>query len=461
MHFSGHGLKSESGELFFAGSNTRPNRLGSTAVSADFVQRCMRASRSRSVVLLLDCCYAGAFAQGLKVRAAGDINVLDSFPQERTGGGRGRAVITASNAMEYAFEGNQLADDQHGLPSVFTTALVEGLATGDADQDEDGWVSLDELYDYVFDKVREQNPYQTPSRQVELEGELYVARSRRRRIRPAPIPPDLQAALTNVSMYARLGAVGELRSRLASENLPVAVGAYSALAELAHTDIRAVADPAAAALAEAAVQPTQTELNFGRVERGTPSPHRTVRLLGPPIARTCVPRPSHAWIHVDDTTEGLDISADTADAGTLRGSLDLQGPAGAAAIAIEIEVVSPPPARPPYATGGHRPVSWLGHPQFLPRALSDNRVMRPPASARVMRPPASARVMRPPMTARVMRPPTSARVMRRPTSAETSRLPRVRRLPYRLRPQADIPRYLSGSGALWSTCCQSPCTAPR
>ena len=42
LHFSCHGLKSESGELFFAAVNTRPNRLGSTAVSADFVQRCMR-----------------------------------------------------------------------------------------------------------------------------------------------------------------------------------------------------------------------------------------------------------------------------------------------------------------------------------------------------------------------------------------------------------------------------------
>jgi uncharacterized caspase-like protein len=104
LHFSGHGLKSESGELFFAAANTRPNRLGSTAVSADFVQRQMRTSRSRSVVLLLDCCYGGAFAQGIKVRAAGDANVLDSFPQGTTGGGRGRAVITASNAMEFAFE---------------------------------------------------------------------------------------------------------------------------------------------------------------------------------------------------------------------------------------------------------------------------------------------------------------------------------------------------------------------
>ena len=147
LHFSGHGLKSESGELFFAASNTRPNRLGSTGVSADFVQRCMRASRSRSVVLLLDCCYGGAFGQGSTVRAAESVNVLDSFPQGRSGGGRGRAVITASNAMEYAFEGERLADDRHQRPSVFTSALVEGLATGDADRDEDGWVSLDELYE--------------------------------------------------------------------------------------------------------------------------------------------------------------------------------------------------------------------------------------------------------------------------------------------------------------------------
>ena len=155
LHFSGHGLKNQSGELFFAASNTRPKLLGATAVSADFVQRCMRDSRSRCIVLLLDCCYGGAFGQGVTVKASGDVSVLDSFPQEKAGG-RGRAVITASNAMEYAFEGDQLAADQHPRPSVFTAALVEGLKTGDADRDEDGWVSLNELYDYVFDKVREQ-----------------------------------------------------------------------------------------------------------------------------------------------------------------------------------------------------------------------------------------------------------------------------------------------------------------
>lgn len=345
LHFSGHGLKSESGELFFAASNTRPNRLRATAVSADFVRLCMRDSRSRSIVLLLDCCYGGAFAQGVKVRAAGDVNVLDSFPQGRSGG-HGRAVITASNAIEYAFEGDRLADDQQH-PSVFTSALVEGLATGDADRDEDGWVSLNELYDYVFDKVREQNPHQTPSRQVELQGELYLARSRRRRIRPAPIPADLRAAITDQNMFTRRGAVHELQSRLASEDLPVAAGAYEALAEVARTDIQHIAELATAALSEASVRPEVTELHFGEQRQGSEPPHRLVRLLGPPIARACAPRVSHDWIRVGETAAGLDISVDTSSTGTLHGIVELKGPAGMAEIAIDIELFPQAAQTPP------------------------------------------------------------------------------------------------------------------
>jgi hypothetical protein len=381
LHFSGHGLKSESGELFFAAANTRPNRLGSTAVSADFVQRQMRTSRSRSVVLLLDCCYGGAFAQGVKVRAAGDVNVLDSFPKERTGGGRGRAVITASSAMEFAFEGERLGDDQPRRPSVFTTALVEGLSTGEADRDEDGWISLDELYEYLFDKVREQNPHQTPSRQFELEGELYLARSRRQRIRSAPIPADLQRAIADPNMYTRLGAVGELRTRLASDNLPAAAGACEALAELARTDVRLVAEAAAAALGEAAVRPDQTELHFGRVEQGSSPPRQRIQLLGPLLARTCEPIPSHEWIHVDQTVGSLDISIDTTGTGTRRGSVGLKGPAGEAAIAIDVDLV---PARP-QASPIHTPGGPDGGP--APDPAAPTVAAEAPAATQALREP--------------------------------------------------------------------------
>jgi hypothetical protein len=354
LHFSGHGLKSESGALFFAASNTRPKRLRATAISADFVQECMQESRSRSIVLLLDCCYGGAFAQGVKVRAAGDINVLDSFSEAKSGG-RGRAVITASNAMEYAFEGDQLADDQHQRPSVFTGALVKGLMTGDADRDEDGWISLSELYDYVFDEVREQNPHQTPSRQVELEGELYLARSRRRRIRAIPIPPDLQAAVTDANIYTRRGAVHELQSRLASEDLPVAVGAYEVLADLARTDVRYVADLAAAAVSQAAIHPETVELHFGEVRQDSEPPHQRVRLLGPPIAQVCAPRVSHDWISVNDTPTGLDISVSTSGTGPRSGTIDLKGPTGTAVISVDAVLI----AQSSRTSAPHRPVEQI------------------------------------------------------------------------------------------------------
>jgi hypothetical protein len=248
LHFSCHGLKSESGELFFAAPNSRPDRLASTAISADFVQRCMRTSRARSVVLLLDCCYGGAFAQGVAVRASGDVNVLGSFPRERLGSGRGRAVITASSAMEYAFEGERLADRGRPRPSVFTGALVEGLITGDADRDQDGWVSLNELYDYVFDKVREQNPHQTPSRDVEMQGDLYIARRSRPVSTPAPLPPELQQAIDQPLAGIRAGAVQELVRLLEARHAGLALAARLALEGLTEDDSRTVSAAAAAAL---------------------------------------------------------------------------------------------------------------------------------------------------------------------------------------------------------------------
>jgi len=338
LHFSCHGLKSESGELFFAAHNTRPNRLGSTAVPADFVQRCMRSSRSRSIVLLLDCCYGGAFSQGVAVRAAGDVNVLDSFPSAGLGGGRGRTVITASSAMEYAFEGDQLADEQSRAPSVFTAALVDGLSSGEADRDEDGWVSLNELYDYVFDRVRARNPNQTPSRDVEMQGELYLARSRRRRIRPLPIPADLRVAITDGNMFTRLGAVTELRSRLASDNLPVATGAYEALREIARDDIAYVADAAAAAMRDVEICVEPRDLDLG-------AHPEVVRLFGPPLARACTPRASDDWIMVTETADGISVSAEPADAGTRRGTLILTGPTGEVALPVQARarVAEPPP----------------------------------------------------------------------------------------------------------------------
>ena len=322
LHFSCHGLKSESGELYFAASATRPDRLGSTAVAADFVQRCMRSSRSRSIVLLLDCCYGGAFGRGVTVRAAGDAGVLETF----RGGGRGRAVITASSAMEYAFEGDRLADDHTPAPSVFTAALVEGLETGDADRDEDGWVSLNELYDYVYDRVRERNGNQTPSRDVEMQGELYLARRGRQRVKAVPIPANLRAALTDPNVFSRMGAVAELRSRLSGADSAMAAGVLDALREVAASDIAYVADAARAAMEDVRTTVATTSVELGDAPV-------TVALTGPPLSRLCTVETSEPWLRAVSTADGVTLSAEPA--GTERSaSVVLTGPVSAATITV-------------------------------------------------------------------------------------------------------------------------------
>ncbi|SFW91575.1 Caspase domain-containing protein [Amycolatopsis australiensis] len=339
LHFSCHGLKDDSGGLFFAARNTRPDRLRSTAVPADFVRLCIRQSRSRSIVLLLDCCYGGAFAQGVTVRASGEANVLDSFR-----GGRGRAVITASNSIEYAFEGARLAEGQPAQPSVFTSALVEGLRTGEADRDEDGWIALGELYEYLFDRVRERNPKQTPSRDIEMQGELYLAKSRRRRIKPSPVPADLAAAIEAENPFTRLGAVAELRRRLASDNLPVAMGAFEALKTMAATDIEHVAAAASDALGSALVQVAVPSVRLSAAPGEVASAE--LRTAGPPVAREVRFEASHAWIGVAETASGAELRVTAGESGTRRGKVVVRGPTGEVVVAVEIEtlpVVEPEP----------------------------------------------------------------------------------------------------------------------
>jgi hypothetical protein len=362
VHFSCHGLKSESGELYFAATDTDPRLLDATAIPAQFVHRCMRRTRAGSTVLFLDCCYGGAFSRGSSsVRATGDVNVLESFTGDKPPGGRGWAVITASNSMEYAFEGPELAENSGPRPSVFTHAVVQGLETGEADLDADGEVSLDDLYDYVFDHVREQNPNQTPSRTVEMQGDLYLAHSRRGRIKipVVPSPPSLLSAVHSDNAFTRQGAVVELRARLHDESVAIAEGARQDLEEIARNDIRQIADQACRALREIRPTPSPDHLDFGLVPRGSTPQPQSVTLGGPPLAQHCVAQSTQSWLRVEPCESGLNVRVETPAEGHLCGDILLKGVADDAVVHVEAVVA---PAREP------EPVqtSWTPEPPAVP-----------------------------------------------------------------------------------------------
>ncbi|MFI8237073.1 caspase domain-containing protein [Streptomyces sp. NPDC085866] len=349
VHLSCHGIKDESGELYFAARDTRLGLLEATTTPAYFVHRCMSRTLAGCTVLFLDCCYAGAFSRGASMKASRDIHILDAFPGERQSGGRGWAVITASNSMEYAFEGTELTDDNAAGPSVFTHAVVEGLETGDADIDADGEISLDDLYKYVHQHVTDQNPNQTPSKTAEMQGSMQVAHSRHRRIKieAEPIPRPVQEALRSRNDFTRRGAVRELRARMKSQNLCIAEGARQTLETVARDDTVQVAYEAQHALDDARLTPSPARLDFGRVERGAAVPQQSVTLQGVPLARRCVAHATGKWLRVEESADGLAVGVDTSTEGRLSGDIALKGVADDAVVHVEAEVVPPPPEKPP------------------------------------------------------------------------------------------------------------------
>ncbi|MEG4419923.1 type IV pilin-like G/H family protein [Microcoleus sp. LAD1_D5] len=162
LFFSGHGVKDNRGKLYFATRITRKSPKGelmkSTAVPANFIHEIMSHSRSKRQVVLLDCCFSGAFAEGMSAKDDGVVDVKEQL------GGEGRAVLTSSTSTQYAFE-------QQGADlSVYTRYIIEGIETGAADLNNDGSISINELHDYAYKKVQEAAPAMKPKIYAVEEG---------------------------------------------------------------------------------------------------------------------------------------------------------------------------------------------------------------------------------------------------------------------------------------------------
>ncbi|UXX91392.1 caspase family protein [Streptomyces sp. AD2-2] len=172
LHISCHGQRNRRGELYFEVKDTDPATPSATGIDSAFVARLMEESTARRIVLFLDCCYSGAFELGTR-SGVPEVDVKRLF------GGRGRVVLTASTSLQVAYE-KEVRSREVSEPSLFTSAVVRGLATGEADLDGDGLVSVQELFSYVERRVTEARPSQTPTLSVDdAQGAIYLAASPR------------------------------------------------------------------------------------------------------------------------------------------------------------------------------------------------------------------------------------------------------------------------------------------
>jgi hypothetical protein len=151
LYYSGHGLMGELDResVFLAATDTRCEQLHTTALDTDGVLRhLLNITRASQKVVLLDCCFSGAF--GSRNRFRGGVR------QEPRRGVRqhGTFILTSSTHLKAAkTQGND-------RPSVFTEAMLAGLR-GAAAPNGELWITTNDLARYVQGQLA-RDPHRRP-----------------------------------------------------------------------------------------------------------------------------------------------------------------------------------------------------------------------------------------------------------------------------------------------------------
>jgi hypothetical protein len=154
-------------EKYILPCNADPKDLYATAMPMSEVARIFQRISSDRLVFIGDTCYSGA-SGGRTILAGGTRVTVSGAFLERLSQGKGRVILTASDANEVSVEKDELG---HG---VFTYYLLEGLR-GKADLDGDGMITVDEIYHYVSEKVPQATGQdQHPVRKGETTGQIVL-----------------------------------------------------------------------------------------------------------------------------------------------------------------------------------------------------------------------------------------------------------------------------------------------
>jgi uncharacterized caspase-like protein/Tfp pilus assembly protein PilF len=224
VYFSGHGLLDEKGRLYLAARDTKLSQelLTATSVSATFITERLDFNRAKRQMLILDCCYAGAFEnQGIKGSQllGSNINSQSILPGSQTE--RGRIVFTATDSIQYAWEGKKFVGDSGN--SLFTHYLIKGLKTGEADINIDGKIEANELFVYIYNHVTNDTNSQTP-RKWSYRQELDIVVAENPQANQKKITRNKKALPPEQSFRGRQQELSEIEAKLEEKKVLLIVG---------------------------------------------------------------------------------------------------------------------------------------------------------------------------------------------------------------------------------------------
>lgn len=137
FYFSGHGLNGSFLPIDFDGYNNK--------ISHEEIAEMFNKCRAKYKLCLADACHSGSL---FAMRSGEEEPVLNQYYKTLAKSVSGTALIMSSKADETSLESAGLRQ------GVFSHFLIRGLK-GEADVDKDKVVSIAELYDYIYSKVRD------------------------------------------------------------------------------------------------------------------------------------------------------------------------------------------------------------------------------------------------------------------------------------------------------------------
>jgi formylglycine-generating enzyme required for sulfatase activity len=169
IYFSGHGKKDFENNLCLLFNDTNEDALFTTSLTFDFITKCMRYPSRKSVIIILDCCYSGA--AGIK-----DTDVTEALKKHsealKEQPGSGTIIITSTGSTG----STKAREDEKFKHGIFTNFLIEGLEKGTADENGDGYISIDDLYDYAFGMTTKISS-QSPKKEGSIEGTVFIGKN--------------------------------------------------------------------------------------------------------------------------------------------------------------------------------------------------------------------------------------------------------------------------------------------
>jgi hypothetical protein len=168
IYYSGHGKLDSRGELYLASRDTTSELLPASSVPVERIKSFIRLSKAKRVVWIMDCCFSGAVDKLFKGEIA---DQASQTIQNSLDDGCGTYILTASTSV-------QMAEEKEGEEySVFTKHLISGIKEGKADKDDDGYVSIQELFEYLRWQVPKDGQQEPRGWFLNTGGRLNIAKT--------------------------------------------------------------------------------------------------------------------------------------------------------------------------------------------------------------------------------------------------------------------------------------------